>query len=345
MMTFGNPVSVQKQTTDSLGRFDFNVHDKYGQNLNIVIQSAKKSGKKMDYTITLDKNESPAVTFNHVKSIEKADSVVHAFVEKNIERKIVDDAFPLSSGTIYIDEVTVEGYRMTPNRKKVMEKYGKPDQVIDGEAIREKEEKWSFGLYSVLMYNFPNEIEIIRVGGVLYAQVKNGGATFVVIDGIPVKLYDYPLIPNLPPSDVSSFEIIKYADNFLDLYFEVVPNPNPKIYPEFGSVIAIYTHGKLGLHGVKRPEGILHTAIPVFSTPREFYAPKYENLQPKDWHKPDLRALVHWEPRLIIDSLGKASATFYNADNIGEMQVLVEAISENGDIGYQEIVYKVKKRK
>jgi hypothetical protein len=57
-----------------------------------------------------------------------------------------------------------------------------------------------------------------------------------------------------------------------------------------------------------------------------------------------LRAPIFWEPRLIVDTYGKASATFYNADIIGEMQVVVEAISEDGKIGYHEICYTVKKR-
>ncbi len=86
------------------------------------------------------------------------------------------------------------------------------------------------------------------------------------------------------------------------------------------------------------------SAIPAFSAPREFYAPIYENLQPTDWYKPDLRALVHWMPKIYSDHLGKAAATFYNADITGEMMVVVEAISENGEIGYKEMVYEVKKR-
>jgi hypothetical protein len=39
--------------------------------------------------------------------------------------------------------------------------------------------------------------------------------------------------------------------------------------------------------------------------------------------------------------LGKASASFYNADNIGKMMVVVEAISTNGEIGYQELEYEI----
>ena len=38
-----------------------------------------------------------------------------------------------------------------------------------------------------------------------------------------------------------------------------------------------------------------------------------------------------------------ASSTFYNADNVGEMLVVVEAISDTGEIGYQELIYEVEK--
>jgi len=345
LMTFGHNSSVQTQNTDSLGRFSFNVNDEYGQNLNILIQSANKSGVKKDYTITLDNRESPAISFNPVKSIENVDSVVHILVEKNIERKKIDDAFPFSKGDILLNEVVVQGYRMTPERKKVAEKYGKPNVVIEGKTIEGKEEKWSYGLYSVLLFNFPDKVLIIRgMDGFLYAKVRNSEMTLVVIDGIPVKYDDYPSIAYIPPSEVRSFEIIENAKNFTNLFFEVFPMASPLDAPKWGGdVIAIYTYSGQGLWGA-RSKGLLKATIPVFSASREFYSPKYENLKPEDWFKPDLRALVHWEPKLITNSLGNVSVTYYNADNIGKMLVVVEAISENGEIGYKQIEYKVVKR-
>ena len=57
-----------------------------------------------------------------------------------------------------------------------------------------------------------------------------------------------------------------------------------------------------------------------------------------------MRALIHWEPIVRVDSSGRVSATFYNADTPGEMEVVVEAISEDGKIGYQELIYNVRKR-
>jgi hypothetical protein len=349
LMTFGHRKSVQTQTTDSSGRFNFNINDEYGQNLNVLIQSANNAGKNKNYTILLDKKESPIVAFNHIISIGKVDSVVHKLIEKNIERKKVEDTYRLSGG-ILLGEVKVEAYKMTPARKKVMLEIGKPNKVISGEEIQKKEEKWSFGLYSVIQAKYP-DINIYRflgspgyLPGFLMAKVSASLETLVVVDGITVNLFDYPLIPNIPPSEVSSFEIIKNANHFATLYQEFNPELDISAIPSQGDVIAIYTYGGSGIFGAFKPEGIIKAAVPVFSAPREFYAPKYENLQANDWYKPDLRALIYWEPKLIVDSLGKASATFYNADITGEMEVVVEAISENGEIGYKEIVYHVKKR-
>jgi hypothetical protein len=347
LMTFGHHKSVQIQTTDSSGRFNFNLNDEYGQNLNILIQSANKAGKKNNYTIVLDKKESPPVSFNHIISVGKVDSVVRRLVEKNIERKKVEETYRLSSG-ILLGEVKVEAYKMTPARKKVMLEIGKPNQVISGEEIQKKEEKWSFGLYSVIQAKYPDIIMHRYPGyqeaGYLWAQIRTTEATLVVIDGIVVKKYDYSLIPNIPPTEVSSFEIIKNVKDFAKICMEFDPTMDPMSVPSHGDVIAIYTYGGSGIYGALKPEGIIKAAVPVFSSPREFYAPKYENLQASDWYKPDLRALVYWEPKVMVDSLGMASRSFYNGDIAGEVKVVVEAISENGEIGYKEIMYNVKKR-
>lgn len=341
MMTFGPNPSFQTQLTDSLGRFKFLLPDEYGDHLNILLQSANKSGVKKDYTLTLDKKEPPAISFNQVKTVVPPDSVIHALVEKNRKRKKLLDAQQLASGKM-LDEVILKSYRMTPERKKVADEYGKPAQVIEGQAIRDKEAKWSYGLYSVLMFNFPGQVAVNRAtDGTLYARLHNSEITLVVIDGVPVLENQYPLIPNIPPSEVSSFELIPYAKNFLHLYCTVFPM-GCATAPAWGNVIAIYTYGKKGIFGANRAEGIMKTAVPVLSTTREFYAPKYDQLKPADWDNPDLRALIHWQPILKTDSLGKAATQFYNADNMGAMQVVVEAIADDGRIGYAEMVYEVK---
>jgi hypothetical protein len=342
MMTFGKNHELYSQRTDSGGRFRFNLGEEYGQNLNVLIQSANKIGQNKNYTILLDRHTAPPVRFDHARTIEKADSVVKSIVEKNIERKTVDDTYKLSAGEILLGEVVVETYRMTPDRKKVVEKYGKPDEVINGKTIQEKEEKWSYGLYSVLMFQFPDKL-IVRRGqdGNLYARIRHSEPTLVVIDGIPVRPYEYPLLPNIPPSEVTSVEMIENAKNFSTLFLELFPTAtNP---PAWGDILAIYTRGEKGLYGANSPVGLVKAAVPVFDAPREFYTPSYENIQPTDWYKPDLRALIHWAPEIQTDSTGSASVSYYNADLTGEVMVVVEAISGNGEIGYKELIYWVKK--
>ncbi|MFB9054152.1 hypothetical protein ACFFVB_13770 [Formosa undariae] len=341
MITFGENKSFYNQTADSLGLFKFNLNDEYGEQMKLLIQSSNASGKKKDFNVLLDEKKSYPVHFNPVKTVVKLDSIIYKFVEKNRQRKEINDEFFVPSDNVLLEEVELTGYNLTPERKKIMERFGEPDEVINGDDIREKEEKWSYGLYSVLQSRFSDKINILRgPDGALRAIVNTTKEpTLVVIDGIPVMYYDYTHIADIPPSEVSSFEIIEHAKNFVSLFLEVYPGT--KFPPTYGNVIAIYTYGKKGLYGTTRPVGIMQSSIPVFSEPLEFYAPKYETIKSSDWNTPDLRALVHWEPIVKTDNDGKASTSFYNADNEGEMMIVVEAVSEKGEIGYQIIDYEL----
>jgi hypothetical protein len=343
MMTFGKPSSVYAETSDSLGRFSFVADNEYGDNINVLIQTRNNAGSQKDYTVNLDKKTSPAVIFNYNKSAEAPDSIARAYVAKMIERKNSEDDYRIRSEGATLDDVKVAGYRMTPERKLVTEKYGKPKWVIEGKAISEKEEKWSYGLYSVLLFNFPDKVRIERRGMDLYASLSNNELTLVVIDGIPVQPHDYPLVAGISPGEVISFEIIEYARNFMALYCEVYPR-GCLTAPMTGNVIAIYTYGRKGLFGAHRTPGLVKASVPVFSAPREFYAPKYEKLMPDDWRKPDLRTVVYWTPAAQTDSLGRLSASFYNGDITGAIQVVVEAVSPDGEIGYREMFFEVDKR-
>jgi hypothetical protein len=223
--------------------------DEYGDNLNVLIQSASKSNKKKQYLITLDKKEPPPIVFTHTRSVQKPDSIVQAYIKQNIEHKKAEDAYKSKNEGLILQEVIVKSRILSPQQKAVTEKYGAPDVVIDGKEIQAKEEKWSYGLYSVLLFKFPDKIKVTRYGnGFLYASLYNPEPTLVVIDGIPVKSYEYSLIPDIPPSAVKSFELIAYAKDFFNLFCEAIRcGPNT---PSTGNVIAIYTYAGKGLYGV-----------------------------------------------------------------------------------------------
>ena len=343
LMTFGRTKTIQMQKTDSLGRFLFNLNDEYGQKLNILIQSVNKAGKNWDYTISLDKKVSPAISFDHVRTLQNEDKEERAFEENNWQTGKAKENFRFSKEGILLGEVEVEGLRLNPQRKKMIEQCGKPSEIINGEEITAKEEKWSYGLYSVLMSRISSILKIsVTSEGTPVASVRNSSRTLVTVDGLPLQLYEYEMIPYMSPGDIRFIDIYEHAKNFSRVFAMTYPETSAYDIPTFGNIIAVYTKGGKGIYGATQATGIVKAAVPVFSAPREFYAPKYENDQSADSSKPDLSALVHWEPILRSDSTGKASATFYNADIAGEMLVVVEAISASGEIGYKELVYRVK---
>src|SRR5690606_35406488 len=344
MMTFGKEEVLYTQTTDSLGKFYFNLDDEYGSSLNILIQSTKKSGKKVEYNFNMDEKKSPFIAFNHQKRIQKLEPIIEKLVEKNIEHiKKIEGDFYLPPDNIALDEVLLTGRNLNAAQQKVTKRFGEPDRIIDGKDIQEKEQTWSYGLFSVLLFSFPDKIKIKRFSdGVLYARGMNDEITLVVIDGIPVREYEYSLIEGIPPSQVTSVEVIEHAKFFTGLFCDLFPM-HCKDAPVWGNVIAIYTKAGTGIQGAfpRKPKGITNTEIPVFSESKTFYAPKYDKMTPENLEWPDLRSLIHWQPILKTDNSGKAKTSFYNADITGDMLVVVESIAENGAVAYQEYIYKV----
>jgi hypothetical protein len=342
MMTSGTFKSFYKQKTDSLGKFKFHLNDEYGKEIDLLFQTSKNSEQKINNSVVLDEKKLPPVFFEYDKSIEQIDSIVEKYIKKSIKQKEVDEKFKMQFGGILLDQVNISA-EMAPNKQKVTDQYGKPKTVIKGKEILSKEEKWSYGLYSILLFNYPDKVRIERTPEQYLQAIVNNMPTLVILDGIPVPFRDYSLIPDISPSEVSSFEIIEFAKGFSRLFCEVHTEllGCEMVAPPWGNVIAIYTHAGIGLSGAYKPKGLTQTAVPVFSLPKEFYAPKYNNIQPDDWQHPDFRTLIHWQPILKTDDLGKTSTSFYNTDNKGKMMIVVEAISDEGEIGYQELNYKI----
>lgn len=347
LMTFGEKQSIAAENTDSLGHFYFGLADEYTDSLDVLIQSANKAGKNRNYTLSLDEREPPAIVYDQSRSVEQIDSVVSYVHQKRQERAQREYSYRLAAGEILLDEVLVERRALSPQQQAVFDRYGESDVVISGDAIREKEEKWSYGLYSVLLFNFPNDLRIDRVGdqgGYLRASIIGGESTLVVVDGIPVPGYSYEIIPNIPPSEVKSVELIRFATHFSQLYQEVYPEASPFEIPPVGSVIAIYTHAGKGVYAVRKPTGLLQASVPVYSPTIEFYAPRYESLAEVASARPDLRTLIHWAPELTTGETGTVETSYYHSDAAGETIVVVEALSSDGEIGYKELKYKVREK-
>ncbi|WP_157804973.1 MG2 domain-containing protein [Confluentibacter lentus] len=340
MMTFGKEEVLYTQTTDTLGRFNFTLDDEFGGSLNVLIQSTKKSGKKVNYDFRIDEKKSPIIVFEPKKIIEKPDPIIEKLVEKEVKKARVMDDFYIPEGNIALDEVLLTGRNLNAAQQKVTKRFGEPDIIIDGKELQEKEQRWHSGIYDILYYNFRDKIEIVRtIDGILYAKALNNEPTLIIVDGIPVQLYEYQNLQNIPAEEITSVEVIEYAKSFGMFCSKVIMGR----CPGQGNIIAIYTKGQRGIYGAytRHIKGLSQTMIPIFSESKTFYAPKYDTITAEDLEWPDLRSLIHWEPILKTDNSGKIEISFYNGDITGDMMVIMEVISDNGSIGYQEYSYKV----
>ena len=345
LVSFGKEPSFYTQKTDSLGRFHFLLENAYGKRMKILLNSKDQEGKKTNYTIFIDTLNSPKVEYEPIISVQKVNPLARAVVRAQQERQKVEPIFDSLYGVTQLDEVVVEGYRLTPERQKAYKQFGEPDVVIEGDVLRSKERKWSYGLYSILMFEYGDQVTIEQFSdGFMLAHIIGGRGepTLLVVDGQLLTKEQYEFVPHMPPGIVESVELIKYAKFFVKQYLTVFPETDPLEAPNLGHIISVYTKGGVGIHGTDRPApGTLESTIEVFSPEKEFYAPKYDRPVPEDSQKPDLRSLIHLSPSIQTDQNGRTSVSFYNGDIAGDYIIVVEAISSDGRIGYLEKNYSV----
>ncbi|HDZ15115.1 hypothetical protein LCGC14_0433760 [marine sediment metagenome] len=346
MLLMGEPMEVYIQETDSSGHFKFALNDSYGLGRKFVIQPTDSSNNSGELKININEYEVPEISYEMEKVIVPVDSFVQKQMIQKIEEDIRLDPLLLPN-TIALNEVVVSDYRVTPERAGMVELHGIPDVVIDNKELLKKQKKWTNNLYRWLLFNYPNEIRVKRVGngaGFEVAYVHGADWTYVVIDGIPVHERDYNLIGNVPVKAVKSVEIIRNtstANTYHNEVFDCAPVCPP---PPFPAILAIYTYSGDGLSGAfpkSEKTNLINDTAPQYSPIREYYVPEYHDPSQIDWSVPDRRTLLYWHPTIVTDSNGQAKTTFFNSDISGKMVLICEGITLSGKIGYSEVFYEV----
>ncbi|WP_299121053.1 hypothetical protein [uncultured Winogradskyella sp.] len=351
MFIYGEPVDIYKQEIDSSGKYCFEVEDIYNSNTELFMQVVDKKGKPIDFRINIDKKWNPKIEFKREQTVDLPSEIISTFTERvEVKNKIQRD-FEVANNMVALDEVNIKGYKLTPAREKSIERNGEPSAVIEGEELRKKAPKREYGIYSVLEVLYPNLVRIERVGRygqVMIATVVGSDLTLVLLDGKPVHLEDYRYLGNIPINDVESIDLIKKAKRPSQYLGDVWYTPvllnsrSGDLAPKVLSYIHIYTFSKNGLNKNIKSKGVLTNTIKGFSESIAFYTPNYETLSNQDWVIPDNRSVIHWSPDITLDANGEYTLEFYNDDHIGEVSVIVEAISKDGKIGYLEKTYTIK---
>jgi TonB-dependent SusC/RagA subfamily outer membrane receptor len=130
-----------------------------------------------------------------------------------------------------------------------------------------------------------------------------------LIDGVPTR--DIDAIRSIPVGEIDRVEVLK--------------GPSAAIYGMRGAngVIAIYTK-----RGQFMKRGVVEFEMLGYSTPRNFYQPKYlpEN-------EPESNYTVYWQPMILTDSTGTARVLLDKPSVKGDYRFTVEGVSYLGHVG------------
>lgn len=130
-----------------------------------------------------------------------------------------------------------------------------------------------------------------------------------LIDGVPTR--DIESIKAIPVEEIDRVEVLK--------------GPSAAIYGMRGSngVIAVYTK-----RGQFMKRGVIEFDMLGYSTPRNFYQPKYlpEN-------EPESNYTLYWQPVIITDSTGTAHILLDKPAIKGDYRFTVEGVSYLGHMG------------
>jgi len=128
------------------------------------------------------------------------------------------------------------------------------------------------------------------------------------------------ILVGINPSEVERIEVLKNAGS-------------TAIFGMRGAngVIAIYTKKGISPQINTMSKGYSTVHLQGYSLIREFNtSPCLMQNSPSDL--PDIRSLLFWNPSLVTDRKGEIKFTYTNSDSAKKHQVVIEGITELGDI-------------
>lgn len=312
--------------TDSAGHFAFK--DFYFRDtLAVFLEARNAKGRKSTF-IELDKSswESPEVKLVPLGYSYLNDrKVTVTFDQENLLK--INRKWRLSD-TILLNEV-----RVATSKYKFGERplrlHDKADYALDlntdddelGNVFHKLEDKFD----NVIVKAYDEDLTVPKFYGEKYSGEWDHNPRLLtvridyafrgpvyVLDG---KVVSELLIRKIPAGVFKRVEILK----------------NGRVYGNYeGGAVCFFT--KYGaFKEMPNSQGEKNSRIPGYSVIRKFYSPNYENLKPEEI-KEDYRTTLYWDPLIATNSMGGATVSYYNSNQTGIVQVIVEGVTSDGKI-------------
>ncbi len=243
-----------------------------------------------------------------------------------------------------LKEVVIKNKRIIKDSKN-LNGPGEADVIID-EGDLQKAGRTTLGdLLSKRVKGFGYRPE--KKTGILYYNIY-GATVHLIVDGVNTEFF-------MPEGET----LYQYLKQYFDYYdaeeikgIEVMANPShsgtytsrylpPLTTPWEHTFIEVTTRGGHGPFVKKAIGTYVYRPMP-FTTPKQFYAPKYTISTVPDMT--DIRSTIHWEPDFVTDKDGKATISFFTADAPGKYTIIAEGADLQGSVGVKRASISVEKR-
>lgn len=304
MMTVKSLLATYTQTTDSLGHFLFSDLF-FNDTVYVSLQAVNEKGNR-NTQIEIDEwsNTSPKAGYLPFSyKYEKENEVLTSTFLSELSPEIINRKWRLSD-TILIGDINV-----LARKKKKDDGYIRPyleaDYVVDISKLDK-------------VYN--NLYEMMETSSSVWRSFSEKNPQYF-LDGVPI---DPAFIFDKPIGYFDKVELLRMAPRSIGI--------GPGIY--------FYTKRGAPQYVPADNFGMKSYAIIGYSVIREFYTPEYENREIPSERK-DFRSTLYWNPIVRTDSTGLAQVSFYNSDEAGTMQVVVEGVTADGKLCRGVCRYKV----
>ena len=298
--------------TDSTGRYVFDgigFHD----SVTFLLKAERKKAI-LDVQIVPDMEVFPDPKgLLGIRNIEQR-SIPNEYLDQNMMKFFNEGGIR----HIYLDEFTVKASKKKSSRSS-NSFGGMADNTVTSDDL-ERMRSWNI---TTILSTIPG----VMVMGDKVTIRNNPGPPLLIIDGFSTT--DFSDIRFLTVDDIEDIQVFKGAT----ASFFGAGSSN--------GVIAIAT--KRGESSIAKTPISMATVSPLgVQKPEEFYIPKYEVQSVREDKIPDLRTTIYWNPALSSDTTGVVNVEFYTADPANNYSVVLEGVTQAGEICRYEGVVKRK---
>ncbi len=335
------PLFFTDTTTNNLGRFTFKgIYP--ADTAAFFIQARNKRGKSFNIGIEVDEFQPPILTYRQpvlMPWYANVDTLQLKSVNNQVALKARQEQ--ILQGNV-LKAVQVKAKKVIKGSKNINGP-GEADIVIDEEELIKAGHMNLGDLLAKRIKGFGIYVKKgVSFYGIKYLIVH------LIIDGIntdffldPTVRWDMALKQYLDYYDadeIKGIEVMtsgKYQGNYSSMYL------GPGTISSEHAFIEVTTRSGHGPFMKKSIGTYVYRPMP-YSIPKVFYSPRYKPNSIADMT--DIRSTIYWMPDVATSQNGKATVSFYTADNPGTYTISIEGCDMQGNVGVKTASIAVKKQ-